>query len=481
MSRRQSYDAVIVGAGPNGLAAAIVFAQTGRSVLVLEAQHTIGGGARSAELTLPGFVHDPCSAVHPMAVATPFFRSLPLAQHGLRWIEPPACMAHPFDDGPPAMLRTSIDATGATLGADALAYDRLVRPFVEQWEALSSDALAPVHIPRHPLLLGRFGLSALRSARSLAERRFRGEKGRGLFAGIAAHSIMPLTHTATASIGLVLGIVAHRTGWPIPAGGSQRIADALASYLRALGGEIETDAPVTSLRDIPSAKSILLDVSPRGAVAIAGDRFSTSYRRALENFKPGSGACKVDWALSAPVPWRDRACADAGTIHLGNTLGEIAESEDAPFHGRHAEKPFVLAAQPSLFDPTRAPAGRHTLWGYCHVPTGSDVDMSDRIERQIERFAPGFRDCILERRVTRASEMHVDDANLWGGDIGGGENSLRQLFFRPALRRVPYATSVKGLYLCSASTPPGAGVHGLCGMFAARAALAAERGCARQR
>ena len=481
MSRRQSYDAVIVGAGPNGLAAAIVFAQTGRSVLVLEAQRTIGGGARSAELTLPGFVHDPCSAVHPMAVATPFFRSLPLAQHGLRWIEPPACMAHPFDDGPPAMLRTSIDATGATLGADAVAYDRLMRPFVDQWEALSADALAPVHIPRHPFLLGRFGLAALRSASALAESRFRGEQARGLFAGLAAHSIMPLTRAATASIGLVLGIVAHRTGWPIPAGGSQRIANALASYLRSLGGEIETESPVTSLRDIPSARSILLDVTPRGALAIAGDRFSTSYRRALESFKPGSGVCKVDWALSAPVPWRDRACAEAGTIHLGNTLDEIAASEDAPFHGRHAEKPFVLAAQPSLFDPTRAPAGSHTFWGYCHVPNGSDVDMSDRIERQIERFAPGFRDCILQRRVTRASEMHVDNANLWGGDIGAGENSLRQLFFRPVVRRVPYATSVKGLYLCSASTPPGAGVHGLCGMFAARAALAAERSGVRQR
>lgn len=475
MSRRQSYDAVVVGAGPNGLAAAIVMAQTGRSVLVLEAQPTIGGGARSAELTLPGFVHDPCSAVHPMAVATPFFRSLPLAQHGLRWIEPPACMAHPFDDGPAAMLRTSIAATGASLGADAAAYDRLVHPFVDQWEALSADALAPLHIPRHPILLGRFGLSALRSAKSLAESRFRGEAARGLFAGLAAHSIMPLTHAATASIGLVLGIVAHRTGWPIPAGGSQRIADALASYLRSLGGEIVTDAPVASLADIPSARSTLLDLSPRGALAIAGDRFSASYRRALESFKMGSGVCKVDWALSSPVPWRDPACAEAGTLHIGNTLDEIVASEDAPFHGRHAEQPFVLAAQPSLFDPSRAPAGSHTLWAYCHVPNGSNVDMSDRIERQIERFAPGFRDCILERRVTRASELHSNNANLVGGDITGGENSLRQLFLRPATRRVPYATSVKGLYLCSASTPPGGGVHGLCGMFAARAALAAER------
>ena len=475
MSHRHSYDAVVVGSGPNGLAAAIVFAQAGCSVLVLEAQPTIGGAARSAELTIPGFTHDVGSAVHPMAVATPFFRSLPLDQHGLRWIDLPVAMAHPFDDGPSALLRKSIEATGATLGRDAPAYDALVRPITDHWDEICADALAPVHPPKHPVILARFGLSALRSAKSLATSRFDDQAARGLFAGLAAHTIMPLTRVATASIGLVLAAVAHRTGWPIPGGGAQSIANALASYLRSLGGEIVTSSPVASLRDVPDAGTILLDVTPRQALAIAGDRFSSSYRSSLERYRYGPGACKVDWALSEPVPWRDRACADAGTVHLGGTLDEIVASERAPWNGEHAEKPFVLVAQPSLFDSSRAPPGKHTLWGYCHVPNGSDVDMTERIERQIERFAPGFRDCILHRRVTKASELHLGNANLVGGDIGGGANTLRQLFFRPVIRRNPYATSVKGLYLCSSSTPPGGGVHGMCGMYAARSALAASR------
>jgi phytoene dehydrogenase-like protein len=471
MSPRHTYDAVVVGSGPNGLAAAIVFAQTGRSVLVLEAQPTIGGGARSAELTLPGFTHDICSAVYPMAVSTEFLPSLPLEQHGLRWIEPPAAMAHPFDDGPPAILRRSIEQTGDTLGPDAKSYAELVQPFVDQWDELSSDAVAPLHLPRHPVLLARFGLDALRSARSLARGKFGGERARGFFAGLATHSVMPLTDLATASIGLVLSIAAHRAGWPIAAGGAQHVTDALASYLRSLGGEVVADSRVAALSDIPSAKTIFLDVSPRGALAIAGDRFSASYRRALEGYEHGSGVCKVDWALSAPVPWRDAECATAGTLHLGGTLEELIVSEAAPHNGEHAEKPFVLASQPSLFDSSRAPEGKHTLWGYCHVPFGSSVDMSDRIERQIERFAPGFRDCILERRVMCASELEQYNANLYGGDIVGGANTLRQLFFRPVVRPVPYATSIEGVFLCSASTPPGGGVHGLCGMYAARAAL----------
>jgi phytoene dehydrogenase-like protein len=410
-----------------------------------------------------------------MAVATPFFRSLPLDQHGLRWIDLPVAMAHPFDDGPSALLRKSIEATGATLGRDARAYDALVRPISEHWDEICADALAPVHLPKHPITLARFGLSALRSAKSLATSRFDDQAARGLFAGLAAHTIMPLTRVATASIGLVLAAVAHRTGWPIPGGGAQSIANALASYLRSLGGEIVTSSPVASLRDVPDAGTILLDVTPRQALAIAGDRFSSSYRSSLERYRYGPGACKVDWALSEPVPWRDRACADAGTVHLGGTLDEIVASERAPWNGEHAEKPFVLVAQPSLFDKMRAPPGKHTLWGYCHVPNGSDVDMTERIERQIERFAPGFRDCILHRRVTKASELHLGNANLVGGDIGGGANTLRQLFFRPVIRRNPYATSVKGLYLCSSSTPPGGGVHGMCGMYAARSALAASR------
>ncbi|HMI56495.1 MAG TPA: NAD(P)/FAD-dependent oxidoreductase [Gemmatimonadaceae bacterium] len=420
MSHRHSHDAVVVGSGPNGLAAAIVIAQTGRSVLVLEGQSTIGGGARSAELTLPGFTHDICSAVQPLAVGVPFFRSLPLEQHGLEWVYPPAALAHPFDEGPPAMLRTSIDET----------------------------------------------------ARSLAMSRFHGEQARGLMAGLCAHSIMPLTSAATASIGLVLAIVAHRAGWPAPKGGAQRLSDALASYLRSLGGEIVTDTPVTSLDELPSARVVLLDLSARNALQVGGDRFSSGYRAALSRYKVGPGVFKVDWALSAAVPWRDDECAEAGTVHLGGSLEEFVASEAAPWRGKHAARPFVLVTQPSLFDATRAPAGAHTLWAYCHVPNGSDVDMCEQIEGQIERFAPGFRDVVLARHVTKASEMHFKNANLIGGDITGGANTLRQLFFRPVLSADPYKTSAKGVYLCSSSTPPGGGVHGLCGMFAARSALA---------
>ena len=472
-SRRRPYDAVVVGAGPNGLAAAIVFAQAGRSVLVMEAESTLGGGTRTAALTLPGFAHDVCSAVHPLARATPFVGSLPLEQYGLRWIEPPVQMAHPFDDRPAALLHHSIEDTSATLEDDADAYDALMRPIVEQWDPLVDDALGPIHFPRHPVVLGRFGLVALRSAHSLVTRRFKGVPARALLAGCSAHATVPLTRVATASFGLVLAAAAHRVGWPIPVGGSQSLATAMAGYLHTLGGEIVTDARVQSLRDIPDARSILLDVTPRQALAIAGDRFSPRYRRALSRYRYGPGVCKMDWALSAPVPWRDPALARAGTVHLGGNLEELSASEAAPWRGEHPERPFVLIAQPSLFDPTRAPAGSHTLWGYCHVPNGSDVDMTERIERQIERFAPGFRDCILARHVVPASRMHHHNANLIGGDISGGANTFDQLFLRPVMRRVPYATSVRGLYLCSSSTPPGGGVHGLCGVHAARAALKA--------
>lgn len=471
----QKYDAVVVGSGPNGLAAAIVFAQAGRSVLVLEAQPTIGGGARCAELTLPGYVHDVCSAVHPLARATQFFRSLPLERYGLRWIEPPVELAHPFDDRPPALLFRSLEDTGTTLGEDAAAYRALLRPFVEHWNELAHDALAPLHLPRHPLLLGRFGLSALQPASMLVRRRFAGPAARALLAGMSAHCAVPLTRVATASFGLVLAAAGHRVGWSFAEGGSQSLVNALASYLRSLGGEIETDVTVRSLSDLPDASAVMLDVTARQAMAIAGEQQSERYRRVLRRYSYGPGVCKLDWALSAPVPWRNAECARAGTVHLGGTLEELCESEAAPWQAQHAERPFVLIAQPSLFDANRAPSGMHTLWGYCHVPNGSTVDMTERIERQIERFAPGFRDCVIARSVMPASTLAHHNANLVGGDISGGANTVRQLFFRPAARRVPYATSAKGVYLCSSSTPPGGGVHGLCGMFAAQAALASMR------
>jgi phytoene dehydrogenase-like protein len=470
--KRSAYDAIVVGAGPNGLAAAIVLAQAGRSVLVLEGQPTIGGGTRTAELTIPGFAHDVCSAIHPLAVATSFFQSLPLHEHGLAWIEPPVLLAHPLDDGPPALLHRSLSQTASELGTDGNAYDALWRPLVDHWDALEMDALGPPHLPRHPFRLARFGLAALRSASGLARARFAGERARVLLAGMSAHAAVPLTQIASASFGLVLGAAGHRAGWPIPAGGSQAIGDALASYLRSLGGEIVVDAPVANLNALPPARLILLDVTPRQALTIAGHRFTARARAALERFRYGPGVCKVDWALNAPVPWRDADCARAGTVHVGGGLDAIADAEARVWRDEHPERPFVLLAQPSRFDPSRAPSGQHTLWGYCHVPNGSDVDMTSRIEAQIERFAPGFRDCVIARRSQPAATLASHNASLVGGDIAGGANILSQLFFRPTFRRVPYATSAPGVYFCSSSTPPGGGVHGLCGAYAARAALA---------
>lgn len=471
MPEQRSYDAIIVGAGPNGLAAAITVARTGRSVLVREAAATIGGGVRSAELTLPGFVHDVCSAIHPLGVGSPFFRSLPLKEHGLEWVFPSAPLAHPLADGTAALLERSVEETAATLGPDAAAYRRLMTPMVADWERLAASILGPLRWPRYPLALVRFGLQALLPASMLTKKVFKGERARAIFAGTAAHSMMPLEWPATAAFGLVLTTCAHVIGWPMARGGSQAIVDAMASYLRSLGGEIITSAPVTSLADLPPARAVLFDVTPRQLLRIAGDRLPAYYRRQLRRFRYNPGVFKIDWALSGPIPWQAPAVARAATIHLGGTMPEIAAAERAVWQGKHPERPFVLVAQQSLFDSTRAPHGQHTGWAYCHVPHGSTVDMTDRIEAQMERFAPGFRARVLARHTRTAAAIEQYNPNYVGGDINGGVQDLRQLFTRPVPRLNPYMTPVRGIYICSSSTPPGGGVHGMCGYFAARAAL----------
>lgn len=459
-----------MGSGPNGLAAAVTFARAGRSVLVLEAEEHIGGGTRSEALTLPGFIHDVCSAVHPMAAVSPFFRSLPLQEHGLEWTHPPLCLAHPLDDGSAVVIEHSLERTCEALGRDAEPYRSLIGTIAENWKDLENDLLGPIGLPRHPLRMGWFGMHALQPATRLARSHFRTERGRALFAGVAAHSLMPLEAWGTAAIGLVLGAVAHVAGWPIAKGGSQRIADALASYLRSLGGEIVTGVRVQALKNLPPAKVVLCDVSPRGLLVIAGDHFPASYRRALERFEYGAGVFKVDWALRAPIPWKAEQCRKAGTVHIGGTRDEIAHAERECCTAVYSERPFVLLSQPSLFDPTRAPVGYHTAWAYCHVPSGSTMDMTERIEAQIERFAPGFRELILARSTRSTTQLEKENANLVGGNVTGGANSLRQLFVRPTLRW--FETPMRSVYLCSASTPPGGGVHGMCGFHAATRALA---------
>jgi phytoene dehydrogenase-like protein len=439
------------------------------SVRVLEAQRTIGGGTRTAELTLPGFRHDVCSAIHPGAAASPFFRSLGLE---LDWLEPPVALAHPLDDGTAVLVHRSVEEMARTLGLDGDAYRKLIEPLVADWDELAPTLLGQVaRLPRHPVALGRFGRSGLRSARGLARARFKTEPARALLAGAAAHSFLPLEQRASASFGLVLLLLAHVSGWPFPRGGSQAIADALAERLRSLGGEIETGHEVKSLRDLPPSDLVLCDVSPTALARLAGNALPTRYRRRLERWRYGPGIFKVDYALDAPIPWRAAEVAEAGTVHLGGTCDEIANSERASWEGRHAERPFVLLAQQSLFDDTRAPTGKHTAWAYCHVPNGSTVDMRPRIEAQIERFAPGFRDRILACATRTTAEVEAENANMVGGDISGGANTLTQLIARPTLRRVPYSTPLPWLYICSASTPPGGGVHGMCGHFAAKAAL----------
>ena len=464
------YDAVVVGAGPNGLSAAIRLAQRGRSVLVLEANEQVGGAARSAELTLPGFVHDAFSGVYPLGVGSPFFRSLPLQEHGLEWVHPSAPMAHPFDDGTAAVLERSLASTARTLGEEGDEYVHLLEPLVDRWADLASGVLGPLHLPHHPLLLARFGLQAVRSMTGLAES-LGGGRAAALLAGNAAHSGLPLDFAATAAYGLILSIAGHAVGWPIPCGGAQRISDALASLLRSLGGEIRCGVRVRTLDDIPPARAVLLNLTPRQVLAVAGDRLPAGYRRQLQGFRYGAGVYKVDWALAGPIPWRARACGRAGTVHLVGGVEELVRSEHGPWYGRETERPFVLLAQPTVADPSRAPPGQHTAWGYCHVPNGSTVDMTERIEAQVERFAPGFRDLILARHTMGPADLETRDANLVGGDVNGGAAALGQLFFRPALRANPYTTPIRGLFLCSASTPPGGAVHGMCGYHAAEAAM----------
>ena len=464
--------AVVVGSGPNGLAAAIVLADAGTRVTVLEAEETIGGGCRSAELTLPGFVHDVCSAIHPLAAASPFFATLQLSAHGVEWIHPGAPLAHPLDDGTAVIVERSAQRTAASLGADGPAWSRTVGQV-----ALDMDRLRPVvtgpflRLPRHPLALARFGAMAVVPARLFARRAFRTERARAVFAGLAAHSFLSLDAPLSTTFALMLGATAHAVGWPLPRGGSQRLADALAAILREKGGEIVTGRRVGSLADLEGADVGIFDVAPAALEAIAADRLPAGYRRSLRRFRPGPGVFKVDYALDGPVPWRAADCARAGTVHLGGTLDEIAQAEAGVARGRHPERPFVLVTQQSLFDPTRAPEGKHTLWAYCHVPNGSTIDMSERIETQIERFAPGFRDRVLARHVMDTRWVEEHNRTYVGGDISVGSHSGLQLFARPVLSADPYATPDRSIYLCSAATPPGGGVHGMCGYHAARSAL----------
>ncbi len=467
----RSFDAVVIGSGPNGLAAAIALAQRQRSVLVVEAQPTFGGGARTAELTLPGFQHDICSAIHPMALASPFLSSLPLADLGLEWIHPPAPLAHPLDDGSAAMLERGVHETAARLGADGAAYQRLVNHLVSNAKSLFADALAPLHLPRHPLLMTGFGLKAFRSAAGLANAYFGEPAAKALIAGLAGHSILPLDATLSAAVAVMLGVAGHAVGWPLAKGGSQSITNAMIAYLRSLGGEAIADCRVESFSELPPAKAYLFDLAPRNMAQICEAELPAGFRGQLNKFRHGPGVFKLDWALSRPIPWKAKGCERAATIHVGGTLEEIATAEGQVYRGEHAERPYLLVAQHSLFDNSRAPAGKHTAWAYCHVPAYSTADMTETIERQMERFAPGFRDCILAKSVMAPADMQRHNANCIGGDISGGMMDFWQLFTRPTIRLVPYTTPNPRIFICSSSTPPGGGVHGMCGYWAAQAAL----------
>ncbi|WP_413667282.1 phytoene desaturase family protein [Mucilaginibacter sp. Mucisp86] len=467
---KRDYDAVIVGSGPNGLAAGILLQQQGLSVLLLEGKDKIGGGLRTEELTLPGFKHDVCSAIHPLAAGSPFFETLPLHEYGLEYIYPEVAAAHPFDNGTAAVLKKSIIETADLLGEDRDTYIKLMAHLVKSWPGLAADVLGPLTFPKHPVDLAVFGLDALTSSTHLA-RRFKTEEAKGLLAGMAAHSIQPLTNLATSAIALVLMANGHLKGWPVPKGGSVKIADALASYFISIGGKIETNTYITVFDQLPSANAVLFDVTPKQLLQIAGHKFSSLYKWQLERYRYGMGVFKIDWALDDVVPFNAEGTKQAGTVHIGGTLKEIAIGEQQIWDGHHPEKPFVLLAQQSLFDNTRAPEGKHTAWAYCHVPNGSNKDMTEIIEKQVERFAPGFRERIIGRHTFNTRQLENYNPNYIGGDINGGVIDIGQLFTRPVLRRSPYRTSAKGIYICSSSTPPGGGVHGMCGYHSAKRAL----------
>lgn len=470
MLDKRDYDAIVVGSGPNGLAAAITMQQAGLSVLLVEGKDTIGGGLRSAGLTLPGFVHDVCSAIHPLAIGSPFFRTLPLDKFGLEFIQPDLPAAHPLDNGTAAVLKRSITGTAELLGADRQNYLDLMEPVVKNWPLIAADVLGPLHYPEHPIAMAQFGLKAIQSATALSKH-FKTEEAKALFGGMAAHSIQPLSNAATAAIGLVLMAAGHLYGWPIPKGGSHTIADALAGYFTSIGGKIETGFYVKRLDQLPSARAVLFDVTPKQLLQIAGYKMSALYKWQLERYRYGMGVFKVDWAIDGSVPFTAAECRQAGTVHIGGSFAAIAASEQEIWNGKHSEKPYVLMAQQSAFDSSRAPKGKQAVWAYCHVPNGATKDMTTIIEQQVERFAPGFRDRILARHSMNTEQIEEYNPNYIGGDINGGVIDIGQLFTRPVLRSSPYRTSAKGLYICSSSTPPGGGVHGMCGYYSAKQAL----------
>ena len=470
--QRSTYDAIVVGAGPNGLAAGIVLARAGLQVLILEGNPVAGGGARSAELTLPGFIHDPCAAVHPFGKASPFFRSLPLAEHGLKWIEPESPMAHPLDGGKAIVVERDFEATVAALGTDGPAYRRSVSFWVEHWEELFADLVGPLPLPpRHPFTIARVAPHSILPADILARLLFRNEATQALFAGMAGHSMLPLNCPLTGAFGLMLSMLSHVVGWPIVQGGTQGLANALISYYRSLGGELVTGHWVKSMPELPETRVVLFDAPPRTVLSIAGDWLPAGYRRQLGRFRYGQGVFKIDYALNGPIPWENPACTRTATLHLGGTLEEIAVSEKAVWSGRHPERPYVLLSQPTVWDPSRAPAGKHTAWAYCHSPAGSTVDMTGAIESQIERFAPGFQEQILARHTRNTMEMEAYNPNYVQGDINSGVQDLWQFFTRPTFSLTPYRMAGKGLYFCGSSAPPGGGVHGMCGYYAANTVL----------